>query len=169
MDVTLISVGIACVFAAIVGGGLKALNVELPVLRRPIQYVLLTVVGVGLFGLGWYVHVQKPPSPPAGIMTTVTSSRSAQGHGYPCAATFTGTIAIAEGQGAVNYTWFAFTTEPMNRSLGTEPRSVHFDAPGTATVTGDILVHEPESGLAYIRVDTPETTQSRPLRFSFTC
>lgn len=169
MDITLISVGIACVLAAIVGGGLKVLKVELPVLRRPIQYVLLVVVGAGLFGLGWYVHVQKPPGPPAGIMATVTSSGAAQGHGYPCAATFTGTIAITEGQGAVNYTWFAFTTEPMNRSLGTEPGSAHFDGPGTATVTGDILVHEPESGLVYIRVDIPEKIQSRPLRFSFTC
>jgi hypothetical protein len=105
------------VLAAIVGGGLTVLNVELPVLRRPIQYVLLVVVGVGLFISGWYVHVQKPPDPLAGIMATVTSSRAAQDHGYPCAATFTGTIAITEGQGAVNYTWFAFTIEPMNRSL----------------------------------------------------
>jgi hypothetical protein len=36
MDATLINTGIACIIGAIVGGGLKALGVELPV------FILLT-------------------------------------------------------------------------------------------------------------------------------
>jgi hypothetical protein len=40
--------GIACLVAAIVGGGLEAAGMTLPVLDSPIRQVLLGVVGLGL-------------------------------------------------------------------------------------------------------------------------
>jgi hypothetical protein len=48
MENTLFGVGIACILAAIVGGGLRALGFEFPLLKSIPRQVLLFLVGVGL-------------------------------------------------------------------------------------------------------------------------
>jgi len=45
MNTVLLSAGAACVIAAVVGGGLKAFNVEVPVVSSLLRQGLLFVVG----------------------------------------------------------------------------------------------------------------------------
>lgn len=52
MDVTLITAGIACIMAAIVGGGLKAFAIEIPVLASPRRQLALGAFGVLLVAAG---------------------------------------------------------------------------------------------------------------------
>jgi hypothetical protein len=48
VESTLITLGIACVAAAIIGGGFKALGVEIPALQSPIRQTALGVLGLVL-------------------------------------------------------------------------------------------------------------------------
>ena len=50
MNVSIFSVGIACVIAAIIGGGLKAFGIEIPVLQSVRRQIALLVFGVILIG-----------------------------------------------------------------------------------------------------------------------
>jgi hypothetical protein len=60
----LISGGVAALLAAIVGGGLKAFGIELPLLASMQRQALLLVVGVALIGLGLYAD--RPQADGAG-------------------------------------------------------------------------------------------------------
>jgi len=57
MDTVLLTTGLACVIAAIVGGGLKAFGMELPILRSLPRQVLLGAVGIALIG-GVFLFIQ---------------------------------------------------------------------------------------------------------------
>jgi hypothetical protein len=50
MNTTLLSAGLACVMAAVIGGGLSAFGITIPVLSRPRQ-VLLFVLGIAILAL----------------------------------------------------------------------------------------------------------------------
>jgi hypothetical protein len=50
MSATLLGVGLACLIAAIVGGGFKAFGVEVPLVQSLGRQSLLAVVGLGLVG-----------------------------------------------------------------------------------------------------------------------
>ena len=52
MENTLFGIGIACILAAIVGGGLRALGFEFPLLKSIPRQVLLFIIGVGLVMAG---------------------------------------------------------------------------------------------------------------------
>ena len=66
MDTTLTTAGIACIIAAIVGGGLKAFAIEIPALQSGRRQAALGAFGVLLvaMGLGW--NRISLPRPPAG-------------------------------------------------------------------------------------------------------
>lgn len=51
MQTTLLTAGIACVIAAIVGGGLKAFEIEMPVLNSRVRQVILASFGLLLIGI----------------------------------------------------------------------------------------------------------------------
>lgn len=51
----LVKAGIACVVAAIVGGGLKFVGIEIPVLKSQRRQIALGVLGVGLAATGFYI------------------------------------------------------------------------------------------------------------------
>lgn len=79
METTLLTVGLVCVVAAIVGGGLRAFNMELPGIASVgrqallgsfgILLIVLALVGVSRFG---------DPSPTSeDATTTATSERTA--------------------------------------------------------------------------------------------
>jgi hypothetical protein len=61
LDGTLLGIGIACVIAAIVGGGLKAFGVEIPALSSVRRQILLAICGVFL-ALGSMIR-QSPRAP----------------------------------------------------------------------------------------------------------
>lgn len=67
MSDTLLLIGIACIIAAVVGGGLKILHVELPAVASVQRQVLLALVGsllvVGSFALPEPVEAPTPSAP----------------------------------------------------------------------------------------------------------
>lgn len=60
MTSTLITTGITCIIAAIVGGGLKAFGIDLPVLQSILRQVLLGAFGIGLLLTGAFLPVKVP-------------------------------------------------------------------------------------------------------------
>lgn len=56
MEQTLIASGIACIIAAIVGGGLKAFKIEIPALKSVARQVSLGLFGVMLIAAGFMVN-----------------------------------------------------------------------------------------------------------------
>jgi hypothetical protein len=55
MHQTFIIAGVVCVIAAIVGGGLKAFGVEMPLLNSTPRQIILGIAGIVFlfFGMGW--------------------------------------------------------------------------------------------------------------------
>lgn len=52
MHQTILVAGIACLIAAIVGGGLKAFQIEIPVVNSPVRQTILGGVGLAMIGVG---------------------------------------------------------------------------------------------------------------------
>jgi hypothetical protein len=64
MGQTLVGAGIACIIAAIIGGGLKAFGLEIPVLNSLRRQVLLAIFGAILLGIALFDHsTDLPPGP----------------------------------------------------------------------------------------------------------
>jgi len=60
LDNVLITAGIACLIAAIVGGGLKAFAIEIPLLASVRRQLLLGLLGALLLGLGFGDKLMSP-------------------------------------------------------------------------------------------------------------
>lgn len=71
MENTLLAAGIACILGAIVGGGLKAFSIEIPLLKTWPRQFFLGVFGLVLLVIAMQMHPK--PTPP-----TVTSPPAAQ-------------------------------------------------------------------------------------------
>lgn len=54
MHQTILVAGIACLIAAIVGGGLKAFQIEIPVVNSPVRQTILGSVGLAMIGVGLF-------------------------------------------------------------------------------------------------------------------
>lgn len=52
MDTLIVGAGIACIVAAVVGGGLRAFQMEIPLLASAVRQVLLFAVGSALLAIG---------------------------------------------------------------------------------------------------------------------
>src|SRR5215467_12360940 len=77
MNNTFVVAGLASPLAAIVGGGLKAFGIEVPLLKSLFRQIVLGVVGIVLlaFGLG-AVSLPKRPSMPTPEVTAFSHSHS---------------------------------------------------------------------------------------------
>jgi hypothetical protein len=66
MENTLLTVGLACLLALIVGGGLKAFGIEIPLLTTWPRQIALFVFGLALCFIAFAVRPKPipPPSPP---------------------------------------------------------------------------------------------------------
>ena len=75
MQTTVVTAGIALLAAAIVGGGLKAFNIEVPGLDAMSRQVLLGAFGLSLLvvGFGFLGEPIQPTEPVAGETTTTTA------------------------------------------------------------------------------------------------
>lgn len=82
MNTILLTTGLACMIAAIVGGGLKAFGIELPVLQSLSRQLLLGVVGVALIVWGNLPGERGATMPPA-PRGDVTQSRVSIEMGSP--------------------------------------------------------------------------------------
>src|ERR1700688_4009584 len=70
MGTTLLTTGLVCVIAAIVGGGLRAFGFELPALQSGTRQGLLAIFGgilivAGVYGLRPSSPLHPPPKPPS--------------------------------------------------------------------------------------------------------
>jgi hypothetical protein len=167
VDVLLISVGIVCILAAIAGGSLKALNIELPALHRPVQYFLFGAVGIALFSLGLYIHYDRPPSGPAGITIALDSVGDVTGScpGYIKVA---GTITITEGQGTVHFHG-VLDDSASGESFDGSDDSAYFSEPGTQQISNTIEVAGPMAGYYSVQVTDPVQKSSDPVPFAAHC
>ncbi len=62
MYTTLLVTGLACLIAAIVGGGLKAFQIEIPVLQSQTRQLILAALGIALI-VAASIHITPQPSP----------------------------------------------------------------------------------------------------------
>jgi hypothetical protein len=76
MNVVILSAGIACVIAGIVGGGLKAFGIEIPAFQSVRRQTLLFVFGVVLILIGLPIKLGLQPSP-SDSKTTATPEKPA--------------------------------------------------------------------------------------------
>ncbi len=63
MENTLLTVGIVCILAAIVGGGLKAFGVEIPVLSTLVRQLVLGAFGIVLLIVAFQIRPKPAPAP----------------------------------------------------------------------------------------------------------
>ncbi len=63
MSTTLLSIGLACIIAAIVGGGLKAFQIEIPVLQSTRRQIILGAFGCLLLVGAWLLQPQPTTTP----------------------------------------------------------------------------------------------------------
>jgi hypothetical protein len=73
MSTTLICTGIACIAAAIVGGGLKAFGMEIPALNSIARQLLLAAFGAVLILVPLAPRITQPPVKPASPDATSTT------------------------------------------------------------------------------------------------
>jgi hypothetical protein len=157
------SIGVVSILAAIAGGGLKALNVEVPVLQHLIQQILFGLLGVGLFCFGLYVHFQKPPSAPTGINVKLDPIGDVTGR-CPGFYPWQGSISITGGQGDVQYR-SVFEPATGGENANGTLETIHFDEPGTLRISDTIEYSGDISGYLYVEVVEPvqTTSGSQPL------
>ena len=92
VDYVLVSTGIACLIAAIVGGGLKAFGTEIPQLASVRRQMLLGALGMLLLGVGLWSRpggqAPAPDDPPKGVESNLSSPTAARtcGDAAPLAA-----------------------------------------------------------------------------------
>lgn len=91
MNAALTTIGIVCITSAIVGGGMKAAGVEVPVIASRVRQVALGIVGAGILVVPLVITLTKPADRPSGgsVQTgrasTTISSTSAFGRTAPAA------------------------------------------------------------------------------------
>jgi hypothetical protein len=61
MQTTFLTVGIACIIAAIVGGGFKAFGIEIPILNSLRRQLALGVLGAAFVVISIYLNPVPPP------------------------------------------------------------------------------------------------------------
>jgi len=76
----LVSAGVACLMAAVIGGGLKAFSIEVPLLAALHRQVLLAVLGLGLLGAAIWINgdSEDHDAPAAGVPPSQASPVSAE-------------------------------------------------------------------------------------------
>ena len=82
MNVTLLFAGVACVIAAIVGGGLKAFGIEVPLLQSLKRQIILALFGLVLLSIAYITS--KAPLPPRKSFSeklTIEEGGAAVSHG----------------------------------------------------------------------------------------
>ena len=63
MHTTLLTTGLVCMIAAIIGGGLKAFGIEVPAFQSTRRQVVLGLFGLVLFSVGFSPSPPTPPTP----------------------------------------------------------------------------------------------------------
>lgn len=99
MRVTFVTLGLACIVAAIVGGGLKAFNIEIPGIASIARQALLAGFGVVVTVLGFSALLDSDEVPPESPPGTSTSTGKA--HTVTQPTTATSLLPTATGRGRV--------------------------------------------------------------------
>jgi len=168
MDILLISTGLVCFLAGLVGA-LKVFGVKLPVLRTVAQNILLLILGMTLVAVGFYVRYYHPPGAPAGITVTADSIAPYVGP-CPVEIAVTGSIAINEGKGDVGY--HAVLVSPYGAHINGRPLNAYFWSPGTQKISYTFkLVSRATPGnfMFYFQTDSPTRHASNEQSFTVEC
>ena len=74
METTFTTAGVACIIAAVVGGGLKAFAIEIPVIQSRVRQLVLAGLGVLLIVIGRLSTAAPiaPVTPAAATLAPVT-------------------------------------------------------------------------------------------------
>jgi len=67
MATTFVATGLACLIAAVIGGGLKAFGIEIPILQSGSRQLGLGVLGAVLVSIGLAMNSGIVPKLPSGL------------------------------------------------------------------------------------------------------
>jgi hypothetical protein len=81
MSTTLLTTGLVCIIAAIVGGGLKAFGIEIPILQSGKRQVLLAIFGSILIIAGYYA--QEPGKRAQPVATPLAAPKTPNPSDWP--------------------------------------------------------------------------------------
>jgi hypothetical protein len=100
METTFLTVGIACLIAAVAGGGLRAFGLEIPVLNSVPRQLLLGILGVAFVAFSIWLIPVKPPK----IQITSPIQGAKVDHKEVVSGTISGKL-----RGRLSYLWGAVT------------------------------------------------------------
>lgn len=164
---TLIILGIVCILAAAVGGGLSAFGIEVPPLNGAFRVVSVIVIGGVLIGVGVKIKPAAPAPGPTGISVTTDSVGPKSAPSCPANLTVYGSITTTGGDGSIEYKlqeiFDSGTT--LYGPVGT----VSVDGAGTHPISDTILFPSNSGGDLAFEVISPGSDGSTPQAFSLSC
>jgi hypothetical protein len=163
---TLILVGIACILAAVVGGGLSAFGMKIPPLSGAPRVLTVIVCGVVLIVIGVLIK-PKSTQVPTGVSATMDLVGHRTAAYCPANVTFYGSITTTGGDGTVTV---SLKIIPDAGSTTTSPSSaVPVHGAGTYYFNETTLFRASEGGDVQWMVDSPVSEGSNIEAFSLTC
>jgi hypothetical protein len=164
---TLIILGIVCIIAAVVGGGLSAFGINVPPLSGALRIVSVIVIGAVLIVVGIKIKPASPAPAPTGISVTTDSVGNQTATSCPANLTVSGSITTTGGDGSIEY-----RLEILNDS-GTTTYSptgtVSVQGAGSYPISDTVLFRNNSGGDFEFEVISPISDGSSPQAFSVSC
>lgn len=141
MNTTFVTAGLACVIAAIVGGGLNAFSIEIPLLSSMKRQVLLGILGAALLAAGFFVPApadeSKAVEPPRSSFRIAGRVLDSSDRPIP------GASVVVGGQ------MLGSTDQLGNFSIPVDQEDVSVSISGPSHRSAQFNVHAPQSGLVF--------------------
>jgi len=165
---TLIILGIVCIIAAAVGGGLTAFGVEIPTLNRP-RVGMVLVIGAVLVVAGIAVRPKPTPSPQQPAVSSVTTDPVGRLSSFSCPVNVrvSGSLTTSGGQGQLVVKLLVTWDNGSTASSG--PLTVSVDGANTYSFNDTWLVTGDAGGDFEWEVVSPISDGSAPQPFSVVC
>jgi hypothetical protein len=161
---TLIILGIVCVIAGAVGGGLSAFGITVPPLNGALRIISIIVIGGVLIGVGIKT---KPASGPAGISVTTDPVGNQTATSCPANLTVSGSITTTGGDGSIEFKLQELFNSGTTSYSPIGTVSVH--GAGSYPISDTILFQNNSGGDLAFWVISPVSDGSTPQAFSVNC
>jgi hypothetical protein len=164
---TLIILGIVCIIAAAVGGGLSAFGINIPPLSGRVRIVSVIVIGGVLIGVGVKIKPASPAPGPTGISVTTDPVGRQTAPNCPANLTVSGSITTTGGDGSIEYK----LQELYDSGITTYSQigTVVVDGAGSYPISDTLLFHNDSGGDFAFEVISPTSDGSTPQAFSVIC